>query len=415
MKGKGSKRPEPYLVDTLALLREHGASDQHDKVYAALGFATDLPYPINVDYNKSLADVLRDAAWACFRQDTDPLRLLGHAGMYGSGHLPATWMPDWFSPFPCNPIPKEITSGPHERRPLFCASARHHSVWRNPGYHQSPQTVGDTLKVPGILVDYIRSTFVDPGEASNVGALETKWILPDMDGTYAPTNEPMESAYLRTLVADLKMKEGEIIGRGGTMYWRNGKQRPDDYADVQQLMYHICDHRTIITTAKNRYIGLAPFNAQPDDAIFMLQGGDVLYIARPTLEGTYHYVGEAYIHGMMDGLVVDRFERGEGVLQWVELAPRRGKVLDSKNPQPEQGSAPFTMHTKEIGFRIRRREFRNPNEDMGLGFHMDVGPRATELISQVQIEVGQAAVRAATAESKDPTEAITLALYTNRW
>ncbi|KAF2733741.1 HET-domain-containing protein [Polyplosphaeria fusca] len=220
-KGKSTKGSDPLLVDTLATLRGHRASDPHDKIYAALGFAKNLPYPVKVDYNKSLAETLRDAAFACLSQDSDPLRLLGHAGMWASGHLPATWMPDWVTETRWTPLPKDHTTGPLKGTSLFNASAWQHAIWKDPAYNQKPCVIGDTLRVPGVIVDYVRSTFVEHGQPKNMEYLERLWKLPNMEDFYAPTNEPMESAYLRTLVADLAMKDGGILGRGGSMYWRD--------------------------------------------------------------------------------------------------------------------------------------------------------------------------------------------------
>lgn len=83
------------LLEVLELVRNHSSSDPHDKVYAALGFAandhTDL---IDIDYRKRLSEMLRDVAVSCLQQ-RHPLRLLGHAGLLGSGHMPASWIPDW--------------------------------------------------------------------------------------------------------------------------------------------------------------------------------------------------------------------------------------------------------------------------------------------------------------------------------
>lgn len=84
------------LLEVLHLVRQHSASDPHDKIYAALAFAAaNYVSAIGIDYRKRLSDLLQDVAMACFRNDTHPLRFLGYAGLLGTGHMPSSWIPDW--------------------------------------------------------------------------------------------------------------------------------------------------------------------------------------------------------------------------------------------------------------------------------------------------------------------------------
>lgn len=92
--GEGQKFP---LLDVLDTFRSFGASDPRDKVYAALGFAGDIPceQPIEIDYARPCYQILRDVAVSCLRQSSYNLRFLGYAGLHGTAHMPATWVPDW--------------------------------------------------------------------------------------------------------------------------------------------------------------------------------------------------------------------------------------------------------------------------------------------------------------------------------
>ena len=51
------------------------------------------------------------------------------------------------------------------------------------------------------------------------------------------------------------------------------------------------------------YIGLGPRYLQPGDAVCVLFGARVPHVLRPRTEGQrgYLFVGEAYVHGIMDG------------------------------------------------------------------------------------------------------------------
>lgn len=65
---------------------------------------------------------------------------------------------------------------------------------------------------------------------------------------------------------------------------------------------HIAQNRQFCTT-KKRYMGWVPPRAQKGDKIYILFGGQVPYVLRPLgpKDGKYEFVGEAYLHGLMDG------------------------------------------------------------------------------------------------------------------
>lgn len=75
------------------------------------------------------------------------------------------------------------------------------------------------------------------------------------------------------------------------------------------------------------FIGLVPEDAGVGDMIYVLLGGQVLYTLRPVKVGlkddgcctTFSFVGEAYLHGLMDGKVMGRVERREAGIQDVVL------------------------------------------------------------------------------------------------
>jgi len=72
----------------------------------------------------------------------------------------------------------------------------------------------------------------------------------------------------------------------------------------------------MIITEKG-YIGLAPAKTEPGDRIAVLFGGRVPYILRQnqpdnsTEPTTWTFIGDSYVHGIMDGEVIQKLERGE--------------------------------------------------------------------------------------------------------
>jgi len=49
------------------------------------------------------------------------------------------------------------------------------------------------------------------------------------------------------------------------------------------------------------YLGLAPQGSKAGDAVWIVQGGKVPFVLRPTGKGSFRFVGEAYVHGRMFG------------------------------------------------------------------------------------------------------------------
>ncbi|KAK9780083.1 putative Heterokaryon incompatibility domain-containing protein [Seiridium cardinale] len=62
---------------------------------------------------------------------------------------------------------------------------------------------------------------------------------------------------------------------------------------------HMAKNRRFCITKKG-YIGWAPPATQAGDRICIIRGSQVPYVVRPT-QGGYLYIGESYIHGIMDG------------------------------------------------------------------------------------------------------------------
>ncbi|KAM5341812.1 hypothetical protein ACJ41O_014843 [Fusarium nematophilum] len=71
-----------------------------------------------------------------------------------------------------------------------------------------------------------------------------------------------------------------------------------------------CHSRRFFVTRKG-YFGIGPECMEHGDVIAVLFGGRVPYVLREMGEGTYYFIGECYVHGIMDGEVVDKWRRGK--------------------------------------------------------------------------------------------------------
>ena len=80
-----------------------------------------------------------------------------------------------------------------------------------------------------------------------------------------------------------------------------------------------CSGRRFITTKKRR-VGLAPADSKEGDVICVFLGSGVPHVLRPNAAGagkssTFSFVGECYLHGIMNSEVLDMLERNDTELE----------------------------------------------------------------------------------------------------
>jgi hypothetical protein len=87
------------------------------------------------------------------------------------------------------------------------------------------------------------------------------------------------------------------------------RNRPIDW----KIMLSHAKSQTIgrtLVLSKNRYLGLAPKLSKPGDHIFILFGLSEPAILRPQADGSYIFIGTAYVHGVMKGEALKDLEEG---------------------------------------------------------------------------------------------------------
>ncbi|OAQ96547.1 hypothetical protein LLEC1_02349 [Akanthomyces lecanii] len=89
---------------------------------------------------------------------------------------------------------------------------------------------------------------------------------------------------------------------------KEGDEDGDESGGVnsfEYFMWCVWPLRRVMSTA-NGYLGLVPRAAQHGDQVWLFSGGRTPYIIRPTgRPGQFTFVGEAYVHGIMDGEAAD--------------------------------------------------------------------------------------------------------------
>ena len=81
--------------------------------------------------------------------------------------------------------------------------------------------------------------------------------------------------------------------------------------DFAALVDSACRNRRYMLT-ENDHFGLAPGCAREGDLVVVLFGGELPFLLRPAnVNEAFYLVGDAYIHGLMQGEAVTAWENGK--------------------------------------------------------------------------------------------------------
>ena len=138
------------------------------------------------------------------------------------------------------------------------------------------------------------------------------WTPKYADHTYH-TGETIHEAFLHTIVADAYWDNNRTCSRGFSLDWsflEANHVGSDEILRQERMTASArgpCFGRRFGQTQK-AYLCLLPAAARVGDQIALFLGGPVLYVLRPVqsvLAFQYEFVGECYVHGLMDGQVLD--------------------------------------------------------------------------------------------------------------
>lgn len=309
-------RPLTWVLDRL---RTFECKDPRDKVYAALSMACDFPRGrIQPDYTRLVADVYTEVAQqlSC-KYDDHSLDFLGYfvRPVEGLSRLTLpddsipTWVPDWRGPkMDITPLRKHIDIHHEERSPR----AYNASLDARP----KMKILGRKLHISGVPIDTIVSSLpvLHNSRISNTSA-ERQIPHQNPAATYVSGGTIFE-ACSHAVMADVDVEDpleySSSIRRGAFADWDLVDASTAELSSLERskrtyLLNNLkCATlgRRIYTTAQG-YIGLGPGALRPGDQICLFLGGQVLYVLRHE-GGETQFVGETYVHGVMDGEVLSR-------------------------------------------------------------------------------------------------------------
>ena len=302
------------LLRVLNLIRAYECEDPRDKLYSALGMAMDV-YGDDIvpDYTKPSSVVYSDIVRFYISKSTDrPLDVLGEVWRSAPGTafehqhdrtLPS-WTPDWTFRASLYPFEKVLDSDEYgESKNAYNASGMSNGQCYIDGSH---------LCLQGSVLDRITrvSSICEWNLAARGLDTERSWI-PENAGKLYFTGETLMEAFNHTMVADIGRRNPQSdsdLSRGFAIDWDLvGQDRRYLTAEERRRQsWMLVDTkmatfgRRLFETSRG-FIGLGPAAAQIDDEICLLLGGQVCYVLRTRKDGHHEFIGECYVHGMMDG------------------------------------------------------------------------------------------------------------------
>ena len=339
--------------------RHREATNELDHVFGVLGL---LPGSESmIDYSCTSSEVYQQSVLYDIRK-TNTLDILSQvivpdgtpAQETSIEDLPS-WVPNWKQEY--YPYYLEDVSRRQDVLHLYnaCGSEPARDIHYAEGY----------LGLQGVVVDRI----VALGESmppSHITSNRNPILFPNDRLMLPPGINPLDKyPYSRNTYADAHWSTVEA---GICLAYKTGADDavPARHGDPEVVSMKPVGFMGIATSQRRKmrtargYLGLAPNTAQLHDLVCVLWGGKVPYIIRVQAQGsehhshgmhaecTYSFIGEGYVHGLMDGEVLALVASGSLTQELIVLG---GKALTAQDVNTERSGA--HMVVLEQGDEIR--------------------------------------------------------------
>jgi len=300
----------PTFLDALCTRRYAEAKDPKDKVYSLLGVVTnhfiglpELPSgpDVQIDYSRSEAEVYKGVV-RHIAKTTSSLDILCACQNPDRARGIPSWAPDWATKRTNNPVQNTDQWG-HIH--FACKNAS--IAWDL----EPPDD--DTLVVNGVYMDSITQIGFERTNDLEWEELKESWKIlaetcvwsfeqaADIGPCYMNL-DPIPQAFFETVTM------GRIPKDTG--------HEPADLAMIQVAIVEATERRRFFVTEKG-FMALGPAEVKVGDMVVVIQSVHVPIVLRKDETGDGHaVVGEAYVHGLMDGEAFDDDMRKgwEGIL-----------------------------------------------------------------------------------------------------
>ncbi|PCD36005.1 hypothetical protein AU210_008560 [Fusarium oxysporum f. sp. radicis-cucumerinum] len=342
----------------LASTRRFKATKPVDKIFALINLAESgrneaLPPALRPDYRKSVVEVFRDVTLHLIRQGSLDILSGVEDVKFRQIHQLPSWVPDYSvhqvaSILCMPPRPGSLT--------LYAAAAgRDVSVQHSPSdpntltlsaykvdkiskiFPIAEQSIYDTLEKWASMVDFSAAYPIVNGESGSMIDAFWRTLIGNIGlGTSCyPVSEDWVHKFAAFALQSREELQGHFANLADNQSADIGSLTPgidsilhllqdvnrekeglDQSGLYESTMHHVSWHRRLFLTQEG-YLGLAHPSTQAGDEVVLLSGGRVPFVARKSSVDShdcYYIVGESYIHGIMDGELLDTVDG-----KWVDL------------------------------------------------------------------------------------------------
>ena len=287
-------------------VRSLNATDPRDKIYGLLGLATDSgQLGILPDYEKTIIEVYNDTSRKLIATGETSILSWCQQSTRMEG------LPSWVADF-ASDIPTAYGAN-RSNDSLFSASSNTKFPGLSLSLPDDPYSIGLSGVKVGIITDLgsvwtpeIRPTWSWKGATrliyeveafcgqstllnSPEQALDASMRIPCADQQYYGSTRRRAPSSIRSQYDKIRLMEGFGFDHDAFLY--------------RHAMTFQRDRRPFLSNGG--HVGLAPARAESGDCICIILGSPVPYILRASTEGKFVLIGEAYVHGIMDGEWLD--------------------------------------------------------------------------------------------------------------
>ncbi|KAH6644550.1 heterokaryon incompatibility protein-domain-containing protein [Boeremia exigua] len=321
----------PYVISQFRATRR--ATNPRDMVYGVLGLANNQYQDIVVaDYFASTEEAFESSTLAMIKQ-TGSLDVLSHLPLDGERNLVLpSYVPDWTVPSEDLTYSDWLNWLSHLHLYNACSSEVAHLVSVSPG----------SICLKGLVVDSVHSLASVPSRLSRAAYMKEVLGLAGVEFSRKRSTTDNERVMLFWAAMCGTMELYIDQNRGDRPFYRRipaptttdcssferwaawelellDGPAPRNDAEIRSVFLPhrvLRGGRRFAVTKKGR-LAWCPNTCQVGDAISVLAGGTVPIVLRECGNKTYQVVGDAYVHGIMDGEAIeDMRTAGE---QWADI------------------------------------------------------------------------------------------------
>jgi hypothetical protein len=341
---KGASRPVLAVLDQVYVHALVQASDPRDRLFALYGLETNAEeLGLRVDYSKTCGEVYEETARALLRKyGLVVLSYCSGQRQYHSKLTLPSWVPNWeeYITPPIHAFPS--TGRKYNSDSKFFSVSGSTSQPKLPSCHLDGKLELTAVQV-GVIAGTGSSWPFSPLTVADTGRsheAEHRWVndIQSLVGLHmsdyrSELHSEQMSAVWRIAVADHLHKPGlgytratvedaggydayvqllELSNRstGHENYSQTRKTLERQSWDYRKSLVNCAMQRRPICSEDGR-VGIGPDLCQADDIICVFHGARIPFIVRKCESGEYRLIGEAYVHGIMDGEYIAENPRAE--------------------------------------------------------------------------------------------------------